>query len=93
MGNRMEKTRQKGPKYKKAWLVWYKRGDDPYKALFVCDQEGRARNLIRESILKYVYENALFKVRVSDDCRETIVYNKEDDSVYLAYKITRVFKR
>lgn len=78
---------------KKAWLVWYRRGDKPYTPLFVCDQEGRARNLIKESIFEYVYENAPFKVRISDDCRETTVYNKEDDSVYLAYKITRVFKR
>lgn len=78
---------------KKAWLVWYRRGDKPYTPLFVCDQEGRARNLIKECIFEYVYENAPFKVRISDDCRETTVYNKEDDSVYLAYKITRIFKR
>lgn len=85
--------KNKRTKEKKAWLVWYRRGDKPYIPLFVCDQEGRARNLIKESIFEYVYENAPFKVRISDDCRETIVYNKEDDSVYLAYKITRVFKR
>lgn len=78
---------------KKAWLVWYRRGDKPYTPLFVCEQEGRARNLIKECIFEYVYENAPFKVRISDACRETTVYNKEDDSVYLAYKITRIFKR
>ena len=85
--------KQNRTRHKKAWLVWYRRGDKPYTPLFVCDQEGRARNIVRESILEYVYDNSPFKVRISDDCRETIVYNKEDDSVYLAYKITRVFKR
>lgn len=85
--------KQNRTRYKKAWLVWYRRGDKPYTPLFVCDQEGRARNIVRESILEYVYDNSPFKVRISDDCREIIVYNKEDDSVYLAYKITRVFKR
>lgn len=86
-------TKNKSTKDKKAWLVWFRRGDEPYTPLFVCDQEGRARNLIKECIFEYVYENAPFKVRISDDCRETTVYNKEDDSVYLAYKITRIFKR
>lgn len=85
--------KQNRTRYKKAWLVWYRRGDKPYTPLFVCDQEGRARNIVRESILEYVYDNSPFKVRISDACRETTVYNKEDDSVYLAYKITRVFKR